>query len=145
MLGLDAIVRDALLEDIGRGDATTEATVPEDARCKARLYAKQDGVLSGINVFRNVFHQLNASVTGWHAKKDGDRFRKDDDIALFEGNTRAVLSGERVALNFVAASMVSMYASATRARRHRDCASWRKRPFVMVADRTIVSRCTMGF
>ena len=101
MLGLDAIVRDALLEDIGRGDATTEATVPEDARCKARLYAKQDGVLSGINVFRNVFHQLNASVTGWHAKKDGDRFRKGDDIALFEGNTRAVLSGERVALNFV--------------------------------------------
>lgn len=101
MLGLDAIVRDALLEDIGRGDATTEATVPEDARCKARLYAKQDGVLSGINVFRNVFHQLNASVTGWHAKKDGDRFLKGDDIALFEGNTRAVLSGERVALNFL--------------------------------------------
>lgn len=101
MLGLDAIVRDALLEDIGRGDATTEATVPEDARCKARLYAKQDGVLSGINVFRNVFHQLNASVTGWHSKHDGDRFQKGDDIALFEGTTRAVLSGERVALNFL--------------------------------------------
>ncbi|NUM52549.1 MAG: carboxylating nicotinate-nucleotide diphosphorylase [Candidatus Hydrogenedentes bacterium] len=101
MLGLDSVIRDALLEDIGRGDVTTEATVPEDARCRARLYAKQDGVLSGIGVFRAVFHQLNAGVSEWRALENGARFSKGQDIATFEGGTRAVLSGERVALNFL--------------------------------------------
>lgn len=101
MLGLDSVVRDALIEDIGRGDVTTEALVPEGAHCRARLYAKQDGVLSGIGVFRAVFHQLNASVTDWQALDNGVSFVRGQDIATFCGVTRSVLSGERVALNFV--------------------------------------------
>ena len=101
MLALDSIVRDALLEDIGRGDVTTEATVPEDARCRARLYAKQDGVLSGITVYRRVFEQLGADITEWQALQNGARFVTGNDIVTFVGNTRSVLTGERVALNFV--------------------------------------------
>lgn len=101
MLGLDSIVRDALIEDVGRGDATTEATVPAGARCRARLYAKQDGVLSGMGVFRRVFDQLAATISDWHALEDGAHFKQGQDIATFCGTTRAVLSGERVALNFV--------------------------------------------
>lgn len=101
MLALDSIVRDALLEDIGRGDVTTEATVPEHARCRARLYAKQDGVLSGIVVFRRVFDQLGADVAEWKALENGAHFANAQDIVTFLGNTRAVLTGERVALNFV--------------------------------------------
>ena len=46
MLRLDVLVREALEEDIGQGDVTTNATVPEDARCQARLVAKQEGVLT---------------------------------------------------------------------------------------------------
>jgi nicotinate-nucleotide pyrophosphorylase (carboxylating) len=90
-----------LIEDIGRGDATTEATVPADARCRARLYAKQDGVLSGIGVFRSVFDQLGANVSDWQALENGARFTRGQDIVTFCGATRAVLSGERVALNFL--------------------------------------------
>lgn len=101
MLGLDALVRDTLIEDIGRGDVTTEATVAIEARCRARLYAKQDGVLSGIHVFRTVFDHLVAGISDWQALENGDRFSRGQDVATFCGATRAVLSGERVALNFL--------------------------------------------
>lgn len=101
MLTLRSLVREALLEDIGQGDVTTNATVPNGARCRARLHAKQDGVLSGIEVFRAVFDELNAGISEWTSLKDGARFSKGDDIASFVADTRPVLSGERVALNFL--------------------------------------------
>jgi len=101
MMGLKALVREALDEDIGQGDITTNATVPEDARCEAILLAKQDGVLSGISVFKTVFETLDAQIMGWSALSDGKRFWKGDTVGRFEANTRAVLMGERVALNFV--------------------------------------------
>ncbi|GMU93735.1 MAG: nicotinate-nucleotide diphosphorylase (carboxylating) [Candidatus Hydrogenedentota bacterium] len=101
MLTLRSLVREALLEDIGQGDVTTNATVPNGARCRARLHAKQDGVLSGIEVFRAVFDELNAGISEWTSLKDGAQFSKGDDIASFVADTRPVLSGERVALNFL--------------------------------------------
>lgn len=100
VFGLQNLLRNALLEDIGQGDVTTEATVAEHARCRARLYAKQDGVLSGIHVFKAVFEQLDAGMAEWSALENGARFQKGQELASFIGNTRAVLSGERVALNF---------------------------------------------
>lgn len=96
-----ALVREALLEDIGQGDVTTMATVPEADRCRARLLAKQDGVLSGMDVFRAVFDELNAGIEEWSALSDAARFVRGQEIASFTGLTRAVLSGERVALNFL--------------------------------------------
>lgn len=101
MLTLRSLVREALLEDIGQGDVTTNATVPNGARCRARLHAKQDGVLSGIEVFRAVFDELNAGISEWTSLKDRAQFSKGDDIASFVADTRPVLSGERVALNFL--------------------------------------------
>ena len=101
MLGLRRLVREALGEDVGQGDVTTKLTVPADARCRVRLTAKQDGVLSGIAVFRSVFDMLKARVQHWEAVEDGARFVSGDVLARFEGNTAAVLTGERVALNFV--------------------------------------------
>lgn len=101
MLGFRTLVRDALMEDIGQGDITTNATVPPNVRCKARLYAKQDGVLSGITIFRTVFEESGAEVADWYSLEDGTQFTSGQDIALFSGVTRGVLAGERVALNFV--------------------------------------------
>jgi nicotinate-nucleotide pyrophosphorylase (carboxylating) len=101
MLALRALVREALLEDIGQGDVTTVATVSEADRCRAQLFAKQEGVLSGIEVFRAVFDELNAAVEDWSALSDAARFARGQEIASFTGLTRAVLSGERVALNFL--------------------------------------------
>ncbi len=95
------LIADALLEDIGQEDITTTRTVPENAMCRATLLAKQDGVLSGIELFRAVFDYLEAEIQRWDAHMDGDAFHKGQEIATFRGRTRSVLTGERVALNFV--------------------------------------------
>lgn len=98
---LERIVRSALREDVGRKDLTTALTVPEGFRCRATLYAKQEGVLSGMEAFGLVFDQLNAELADFSGMSDGDSFTKGDKIAVFSGDTRAVLTGERTALNFV--------------------------------------------
>jgi nicotinate-nucleotide pyrophosphorylase (carboxylating) len=91
----------ALAEDIGHGDMTTRALAPADGRCVATLLAKQGGVLSGIQCYREAFEQLEADVDGWESLSDGDTFEPGDTVARFEGTTAAVLSAERTALNFV--------------------------------------------
>ena len=69
---LENLVNAALDEDIGERDITTEATVPADARCVARLMAKQDGVLSGIEPFRMAFNLMDAGIVDWDGRCDGD-------------------------------------------------------------------------
>jgi len=101
MKSLRRLLMEALEEDIGQEDITTNRTVPADARCRTRLLAKEAGVLSGIEVFRMSFDLLKAQITGWDSLTDGDRFAKGDDVATFTGNTRAVLTAERLAMNMV--------------------------------------------
>jgi len=98
---LKRLIKEALAEDIGQEDITTNRTVPADAQCRARLFAKQDGVLSGIEVFRLVFDVARANVTDWDSLANGTRFWNGDELATFRGDTRAVLTAERTALNFV--------------------------------------------
>lgn len=100
-IALDNLVRAALEEDIGREDITTNATVPPEARCEARLVAKQDGVLSGIIPFRRAFELIEADVKRWHSMQDGQRFANGDTIATFSGLTRGVLTAERTATNLI--------------------------------------------
>lgn len=96
------IVAEALAEDIGHGDVTTRALVPDEVgRCTATLIAKQDGVLSGIEVYHKAFEQAGAELPGWTCKVDGDLFAAGETLSTFEGQTAAVLSAERTALNFV--------------------------------------------
>jgi nicotinate-nucleotide pyrophosphorylase (carboxylating) len=95
------LVKMALEEDIGQEDITTTRTVPADVRCRGRLVAKENGVLSGIEVFRLVFDAMDADISDWDSLSDSDRFSRGDDIATFSGNTRGVLTGERTAMNFV--------------------------------------------
>lgn len=98
---LQEAVATALAEDIGHGDLTSRALVAEDARCIATLVAKQDGVLSGMICYREAFVQVGAAQADWRGKSDGDVFTSGEVVAEFTGQTRAVLSGERTALNFV--------------------------------------------
>lgn len=98
---LDRRVQEALEEDTGPGDLTAEASVPAGSRCIARLVAKQAGVLSGITVFKRAFELMQANISGWHSAEDGHRFEKGEVLASFEGDTRATLGAERVALNYV--------------------------------------------
>lgn len=97
----DGVVRQALAEDIGPGDITTGATVPPGLRRRARVVAKAPGVLSGMDVFRHVFDVLDAGVSSWDALEDGAAFAAGAELASFDGDARAILTGERVALNFL--------------------------------------------
>jgi len=91
----------ALIEDIGSGDVTTEATVPTDSRAAAIILAKQDMVLAGLEVCQEVFQFLDPAIEFTSFVRDGDRIRTGTEIALLSGNTRALLMGERVALNLL--------------------------------------------
>jgi nicotinate-nucleotide pyrophosphorylase (carboxylating) len=95
------IVRRALLEDIGTGDITTISTVPEDKQITGNFLAKEDGILCGLDVVRAVFAEVDATVALITAAKDGDKIKKGEVFAKVKGNARSILSGERVALNFM--------------------------------------------
>lgn len=106
------IIQLALAEDIGKGDVTTDNLIPLKSRSKARLIAKANGVICGVNLAREVFKTLNSRVIFRSRVSDGQTVRKGDIIAEISGPTRALLSGERVALNFL--SFLSGIATQTR-------------------------------
>lgn len=98
---IENLVAATLAEDIGQEDLTTNTIVPPELRCLARLYAKQDGVLSGMKPFRAAFDLMDAEARDWTALTDGAPFKKGDLIVSFVGKTQAVLTAERTAMNFV--------------------------------------------
>ena len=93
----------ALEEDVQQGDYSTLASVKEGETKKVKLVAKQDGILCGMDVFCLVFDLLdkshNIKITKY--KKDGEELHKGDIILRMEGNARAILTGERTALNYM--------------------------------------------
>jgi nicotinate-nucleotide pyrophosphorylase (carboxylating) len=95
------LVERALVEDVGGGDITTRATVPERARGTGRFLAKSPCVLAGIDVAREVFAQVDGSTRLDATRQDGDVCEPGDVIASVAGPARALLTGERTALNFL--------------------------------------------
>ena len=96
-----AIVQRALDEDVAWGDVTTSTSVPADQRSRAVVLAKQDGVLCGIDVFAETLALVSPDVTFADRWPDGSAIHKGDVVARLEGPTRALLTGERTALNFL--------------------------------------------
>ena len=94
-------IQRALAEDIGSGDVTTDTIVPEGATLRGRIVAKQDGVVAGLDVAKDVFSALNDRVTFLAKTEDGSRVTRRDVLADVEGPARALLTGERTALNFL--------------------------------------------
>ena len=94
-------VRRALAEDIGSGDATTLATVPESARARARMVAREPLVLAGVAFAEMAFRELSREIEIERAANDGGRVARGGDIVRISGPARALLTAERVALNFV--------------------------------------------
>ncbi len=90
-----------LREDIGVEDVTTNAIVPEDHVSKAKIIAKMDGVMAGHEYALQVFRALDGDIRYDVLKGDGDRVRKGDIVAVVIGRTRTILTGERLALNFL--------------------------------------------
>lgn len=94
------IIRLALAEDIGRGDITTEATVPADAQAHAEIRQKAPGVLCGLPVVEAVFAALDPRVRVEGRAEEGS-WGDNRVVATIEGPARAILTGERTALNFL--------------------------------------------
>ncbi len=102
LLLIEPVVREALREDLGRaGDITTAALVPAEHTSTFVLAVRQDGVLAGLDAARLAFTLVDPGVSFTTYRQDGDRLRAGDRVAQVSGPTRALLSGERVALNLL--------------------------------------------
>jgi nicotinate-nucleotide pyrophosphorylase (carboxylating) len=110
---IEPAVRAALLEDLGRaGDLTTDAIVPEDARATCALVARHPGVVAGLDFAEVAFRLIDPRLEFTVSLRDGSRLKPGDVIATVSGPARGILTGERVALNFL--THLSGVASATR-------------------------------
>ena len=109
---LERVVHAALAEDIGAGDVTTEATVAEDAIGSAVLLVKEPGVVCGLEVAEAVFRALDPEVEFEARVGDGAFVDAPREVARVAGSQRAILTGERTALNFL--GRLSGIATATR-------------------------------
>ncbi|MFZ5644934.1 MAG: carboxylating nicotinate-nucleotide diphosphorylase [Bacillota bacterium] len=98
---LKEIVDRALREDIGTGDITTQSIVADNYVTIGFIRTKEPGVVAGLDVAREVFLQLNADISFQPRVKDGESVSAGQLIARVEGDAGAILSGERVALNFL--------------------------------------------
>lgn len=98
---IDPIISHALNEDITDDDISTKILAHKDALASVELLAKQDGVLAGISVFERVFQLLDKNVKVEKFYQDGDKFQNGDILAKIYGPVQSLLSGERVALNFL--------------------------------------------
>ena len=113
---IDAIIRNALVEDVGSGDVTTLNTVPADAILRGTLLVKADGVVAGLAVFQRVFKLVDARVEIDLQVADGVPVQRGQIIATIDGPGQAILTGERLALNI----LQRMSGIATETRRYVD-------------------------
>ncbi len=98
---VELIINHAFQEDIGNGDITTNNIVPENKLASASMTAKANGIIAGIDIAEMVFKRLDENLE-WNPKvKDGDAVAKGDVILEIKGTFRALLTGERLALNLM--------------------------------------------
>jgi nicotinate-nucleotide pyrophosphorylase (carboxylating) len=98
---IERAVKLALAEDIGSGDATSLATVPEGAHAQAAMVAREPMVVAGLDLAEAAFRALSHDVRCERLVKDAQRASEDQALLRLEGPARAILTAERVALNFV--------------------------------------------
>jgi nicotinate-nucleotide pyrophosphorylase (carboxylating) len=109
---IDPIIDRALEEDMPGGDITSENVIPPDSNSTAVFLTKGEGVLAGMPVVRRVFQKIDASIRFTEWKHDGAFIKSGTKLAILEGNSIALLKGERTALNFL--QRMSGIASETR-------------------------------
>ena len=98
---LTNLVKVALAEDIGSGDATTLSTVPENLTAKAVFIAKENCVCAGLPVASKVFYELDRDIRFTASVKEGQVCKKGTVLAEVQGSARSLLTGERTALNYL--------------------------------------------
>jgi nicotinate-nucleotide pyrophosphorylase (carboxylating) len=143
-----ALVRAALDEDRAREDVTTLAMVPPDLRASAELVARSPGVLAGLPLVQAVFRSLDDAMTLRELKSDGARVSANETVLEIRGPARAMLSGERVALNFVQrlsgiATLTARFVDAVRGTNAKILDTRKTTPGLRVLERYAV-RCGGG-
>ena len=100
-LDIQDIITNAFAEDLGDGDHTTLSTVPENAKGKARLLVKDNGIIAGLELAEQIFHHLDPDLKLEFFNKDGDEVKVGDIAFTVEGSSRSILMTERLVLNFM--------------------------------------------
>ena len=100
-LQADHLILEALKEDISSEDVTTNAVMKEAVKGEVTLLCKQDGIIAGLDVFERVFKLLDRQIETEFYCKDGDTVKNGQVMGVVTGDIRVLLSGERVALNYL--------------------------------------------
>jgi nicotinate-nucleotide pyrophosphorylase (carboxylating) len=145
---LDRVVATALAEDVGEGDLTTDGVVAAAARCRAELLVKEPGVLCGVTVAARVFQTLDPAVAVEPLVEEGARLEGPAAVARLEGPARAVLTGERTALNLLGrlsgiATLTSRYVGTVAGTRAKILDTRKTTPGLRALERYAV-RCGGG-
>ncbi|HRO77113.1 MAG TPA: carboxylating nicotinate-nucleotide diphosphorylase [Crocinitomicaceae bacterium] len=98
---IEHIIKNALLEDIGDGDHSSLASVPENATGKAKLLVKDGGIIAGIELAQKIFAYYDPTIVFNSILKDGDSVQKGEIAFTIEGKSRSILATERLVLNFM--------------------------------------------
>lgn len=113
---LDLIIANAIREDVGEGDHTSLSCIPKEAKGKAQLLVKDEGIIAGVEFAKKVFDYVDKSIKIEILKQDGDRVKRGDVVLYVSGNSQSILKGERLVLN----AMQRMSAIATKTRFYTD-------------------------
>lgn len=100
-INVDNLILMALKEDVSNEDITTNSIIKDKKIGKISLICKEEGILAGIEVFKRVFQLLDENVNFSIKKKDGEKIEKNEVIGEISGDVRAILTGERTALNYL--------------------------------------------
>jgi len=98
---IDKIIGQALLEDIGTGDITTDSIIPSNLKAKGIIKTSEQGVVAGLDIACLVFQKLDSKIIFQKKIKDGTKVARDKVLAEITGSAQTILKGERVALNFL--------------------------------------------
>lgn len=100
-LSIKEIIQNALQEDIGKGDITTQLVIPEKKKVIALIIAKEKGILAGSDIARQIFRAVDKKVQFIAKKRDGEKLNPKMIIALVKGDAGSILRAERTVLNFL--------------------------------------------
>lgn len=98
---VDLLIKNAIAEDVGDGDHTSLSTIPADAQGRAQLIVKEDGILAGVELALEIFHQINPSLKVNVLINDGASVKYGDIAFTVEGSVHGILLAERLVLNFM--------------------------------------------
>lgn len=98
-MDIESFISFSLKEDIGSGDHTSLATIPADAKGKARLLVKDEGIIAGVDLAIKIFHKVDPMLQVTILISDGSRVKYGDVVLTVEGSDRSILTAERLVLN----------------------------------------------